>query len=219
MKNAPAKFKTRQVAFLVTISLHLSVIYCLLHLRNNARRVEGHEDSSTLVVFLSQKEDTRHLKESSSIHDQLRQKVVPLQKPTGIENLAPGKSAETSVASAPNIAPAPEPDPSGIRQSGDIVGKALRDVRKIDRDIGKEHPSLADLTPLAAQSKFARAIAAAAKIHETTTETFTLDDGRVMTKVTGPAGTYCVTTDSLDSSSGLDQLQNGLRTIKIRCPK
>jgi hypothetical protein len=96
-----------------------------------------------------------------------------------------------------------------------MILNAIRDIGKIDREIRNAHPKLPAPTPKTDQSRFEKAIAAAAKPRATIMETVTLSDGRKMTKVAGPNGSYCV---MADASNLNDHLPGGVRTQVTTCP-
>ena len=109
-------------------------------------------------------------------------------------------------------APAPSPP------YGDLLSNAKRDIGKIDRDLRKAFPKLLEAAPDSAQARLEKGIAAAAKPTSTSMEDFTSPDGRRMTKVTGPDGTYCVRKEGAGATDGLDTIQNGVRAKTTNCP-
>ncbi len=126
--------------------------------------------------------------------------AMPPTEPIAITLTSPPKSDE----------PIPEPAAGLSQRALDGVGKAVGDLRKegLLPDIGKpEHKP----------DRFEKAIASAARVTETTTETFTGNDGHVITRVSGPGGTYCVMTTLDSDPDGIDRGQRGLAIKKVHC--
>ena len=99
--------------------------------------------------------------------------------------------------------------PEGIR----------RDIGRIDRELRKESPQGSYLGNKNSSTKLEKAIGAAAMPRSVTTETTVSADGRTITKVKGPYGTYCVMLESNSGSDGIDHIQNGVRSKQTTCPE
>ncbi len=102
--------------------------------------------------------------------------------------------------------------------AADMLQNAKRDIGKIDRELRKAYPRLPEAVPDSVQSKLEKGIAAAAKSQTTTIEELVLGDGRRMTKVTGPAGSYCAYKEHNGLTGGRDVIQQGVRTMVTTCP-
>lgn len=99
------------------------------------------------------------------------------------------------------------------------IFNAKRDIGKIDRDLRKDFPKLPQAAPNSMQSRLEKGIAAAAKPGATKMEDMISTDGRRMTKVTGPEGTYCVRKEGAGATDGLDMMQGGVRSKTTNCPE
>ena len=136
-------------------------------------------------------------------------------------DITQSQAPPASVApAAPAIEPKDEPAASAPLRiaPSELIQNAIRDVGKIDQDLRKGSRKLLELAPVTTQSKLEKGIAAAGRPVAITMENFTLADGRRMTKVIGPNGTYCVTTDSIGLTRGLDVMQNGVQSRTTNCP-
>ena len=102
--------------------------------------------------------------------------------------------------------------------TANLLSNAKRDIGKIDRDLRKAYPKLLEAAPDSAQARLEKGIAAAAKPTTFSMEDIISPDGRRMTKVTGPDGTYCVRKEGAGSTDGLDTMQNGVRAKTTNCP-
>lgn len=100
-----------------------------------------------------------------------------------------------------------------------ILGSALREVAKIDRDLRREFPSFPISTPVSIRSKLEGQFALADRHlgEPTRTEQRRLSDGRRITKVTTPSGSYCITQKGAGASDGVDQLQDGSQQRQTSC--
>lgn len=112
-------------------------------------------------------------------------------------------------------------DPSAAAPSlpsaGEMIRNATRDIGRLDKEMRKSYPSLPQSPPKTVQSQLEKGIAAAGRPTTQTMEAKTLADGRRITKVSGPGGTYCVTHDSVANSGGIDQMQNGIQGKVTNC--
>ena len=129
---------------------------------------------------------------------------------------APAQPAEPA---APQEAPAPAVEPAASEVDVDaITVQAKRDAVAFDRATNKDR--LKGITSFE-DRPFARAIAGAFKPRSgiTTTREYVSGDGRRITKVISPYGTYCVI--SLENNSIMSETlgRQGATTRKIACPK
>lgn len=104
---------------------------------------------------------------------------------------------------------------SAAPDADSMILNALRNVGKIDRELRHAHPTLPDSTPNTQQSRLEKGISAAAKAGSIIIKTITLSDGRKMSKVTGPNGSFCA---MVDASNRNDHLAGGVRTQVTTCP-
>lgn len=88
-----------------------------------------------------------------------------------------------------------------------------RIAKESEPDTGKLHGNTPAPSPM---GKLAQGIAAAAKPRQTTMVDIRQGDGRVITKVTGPNGTWCVMASATPSALSRGE---GPRTIPVNCPK
>lgn len=96
------------------------------------------------------------------------------------------------------------------------------EVAKIDEALRKQAPPNVQIQKYERkESRLAQGIAGAYRGDNggETTEQIDLGDGRFMTKVHGPIGTYCVYKETMAVSGGRDQIQSGVRTKVTTCPR
>lgn len=200
---------SRRAIALAVAALHALAIWLLSAHLSTATRPQRAD--STLLML---------------VPDQAKPGRKPLQAPAAASNPANKASLKRTPAEAtPSIVPiaivpaipqesnaaGPEPAPGLSQRALDGVGKAVADLRKegLLPETGKpEHQP----------DRFEKAIASAARVTETTTETFTGNDGHVITRVSGPGGTYCVMTTLDSDPDGMDRGQRGLAIKKVHCP-
>lgn len=139
------------------------------------------------------------------------------QKPSSTTAIEAPKTASTAPELAASIE-VKEPAPVVTAPTGNLLSNAKRDIGKIDRDLRKTYPKLLEAAPDSAQSRLEKGIAAAAKPNAFSMEDIISPDGRRMTKVTGPGGTYCVRKEGAGATDGLDAMQNGVRAKTTNCP-
>jgi hypothetical protein len=206
-----------RIALPLAIALHLFVLYCWM----SNRPVLPEAANRTLIVRLA-----------ASRTQQAIPADKPPAKPAGSK---PDKSRRTAatparpqaiyVTPAPDVAapsaekkeePAAPPAPTVTAE--DMITNARRSAGKIDRDLRKASPKLLEAAPDSIQSKLEKSIAVAAKPRSTTMEEIAYSNGRRMTKIVGPGGTYCVTEEGVGATNGLDMIQNGVRKKTTNCP-
>lgn len=149
-------------------------------------------------------------------------------KPKPADATSHQKGSSTTTIEAPKTAPTTpvlaasievkEPAPVVTAPTANLLSNAKRDIGKIDRDLRKAYPKLLEAAPDSAQARLEKGIAAAAKPTTFSMEDIISPDGRRMTKVTGPDGTYCVRKEGAGSTDGLDTMQNGVRAKTTNCP-
>lgn len=110
-------------------------------------------------------------------------------------------------------------DAPPVSTSSSTIFNAKRDIAKIDRELRKDFPKLPEAAPNSTQSRLEKGIAAAAKPQATTMEDIVSADGRRMTRVVGPNGTYCVRKEGAGATDGLDMIQGGVRAKTTNCPE
>ncbi|WEF32647.1 hypothetical protein [Pseudoduganella chitinolytica] len=116
-------------------------------------------------------------------------------------------AAETAVPAAPPVENAPD--------LPDLLDRAKASARRLASDM----PATKLSPPLTLEQSLGNAIAAAARPRTTTIEELQTADGRPLSKVSGPAGTYCVTRDGFGPSAGRDPFRDGPRDRVVRCPR
>lgn len=130
------------------------------------------------------------------------------------------------ISATPN--PAPENSPVPAKPTVDpITGAGLprlsyAEVAKIAEELHKQAPPNVQVQKYERkESRLALGIAGAYRGDNggETTEQIDLGDGRFMTKVRGPLGTYCVYKETMAVSGGRDQIQSGVRTKVTTCPR
>jgi hypothetical protein len=109
------------------------------------------------------------------------------------------------------------PSAAAPPSTDDLMQKAIRDVGKIDRELRQSSPTLMQGSPNSVQSRLEKGIASAARANRTTVVEKTLGDGRRVTKVSGPGGSYCVTSESVGATDGIDRIQEGMHGKVTNC--
>jgi hypothetical protein len=95
-----------------------------------------------------------------------------------------------------------------------MILDAKRNIGRIDREVNKL------LTPPeqnSVQSRLEQGIAAAARPDRTSMLERNYSDGRKITKVSSPLGTYCVVQDSIGAADGIDRMQRGTHAKVTNC--
>jgi hypothetical protein len=98
-----------------------------------------------------------------------------------------------------------------------VAGRAKAGVGRVYRELLTEDRS--QRAPIANETPFARAIAAAFIPRSTTIEEVVMADGRRMSKVSGPRGTYCVVMESSNSAARDPFKYGGSQMKTMSCPQ
>lgn len=123
----------------------------------------------------------------------------------------------TAAVAAPTAVPAP-PSPLPVEDPPDVTDLLDR-AKASARRLASELPANKASAPLTLEQSLGNAIAAAARPRTTTIEELQTADGRPLSKVSGPAGTYCVMRDGFGPSAGRDPFRDGPRDRVVRCPR
>lgn len=108
------------------------------------------------------------------------------------------------------------PEPAKTRESMDgLRERILSQARAIAHEMT---PRGSSMSVLSRQDQLAQGIAAAFKPRSTSFEELRAADGSPITKVSGPAGTYCIMRDS-NLGGGHDTIRDGVRDKVVRCPR
>ncbi|MBC7500107.1 MAG: hypothetical protein H7315_06380 [Herminiimonas sp.] len=233
------KRRLGQLIFAVTIGVHIAAIYLSLTIKGLP--VSSPSRFDPLTVMLIQAPENQAVTHKSAV---IKSAPVPeskiTNKTTTTTSAAPSKSAiqsskngfSPSAMRAPSqvvvqsrenpVAPpatpgqeTPENLPSVPSGADSMILNALRNIGKIDRELRHAHPKLPDAIPDTQQSRLEKGIGAAAKAGSIKIETITFSDGRKMTKVTGPNGSYCA---MVDTSNRNENLASGVRAQVTTCP-
>lgn len=153
----------------------------------------------------------------------------PAQRPQAHASLRIGTTTvqqqqQEQVADAQTEQPVPVPPSEGMnwqepaKNRDNIAG--LRDrVLSQARQMAHEMAPRGEIAPaLSRQERLAHGIAAAFKTRTTTFEELRAADGSPITKVSGPAGTYCIMRDT-NLGAGHDTIRDGARDKSVRCPR
>lgn len=163
--------------------------------------------------------------------------------PANIKPTAPAKATVVRMIlpplpNIPNIpntptAPIPAHGTHDTPQSPVVTNFSRDDLAKISQEIAKEAEKEAEKTVApnhivqkysAEDTRLGKGIKAAYRGGGTTMVTTTLPDGRVLTKIVGPGGTYCASKDSVGATAGRDQIKDGVRdhmklSLTGECPR
>ena len=155
---------------------------------------------------------------------------LPLMRPLPPMQPAPARPvppATPATASAPPAAAPAAPAAAPTRRADDILQQARRDVGAIDRDLRADGLKRKLITAPAdtAATRLAKgfddaAAAAPNRWFEAPKVEALLDPGgygRRMYRVTGAAGTYCITVESNHAPDGLDSMKNGIHQKVTDC--
>jgi hypothetical protein len=159
-------------------------------------------------------------------------RVIPPTAPKANSKKSFHKHSETPLRHpliSPNTALPPRSEPNKdkddtneVKDSGMSFGVLpegiRRDIGRIHRELRKESPMRSHLGNNTSSTKLEKAIGAAAISRSVTMETTVSADGRTITKVKGPYGTYCLILESNSSSDGIDHTQIGVRSKQTSCP-
>jgi hypothetical protein len=104
--------------------------------------------------------------------------------------------------------------------TGALSADGKRELAHAAQALRKESYFPADFNVHAKPDKLAQGIAAAYRGDGSTSMTnIKLPDGRVMTKVSGPLGSYCVYKQANNLTGSFDVMQGGIRTMVTTCPQ
>lgn len=110
---------------------------------------------------------------------------------------------------------APPPPENGL-QMPDLLERAKASARRVAPEVLPASKAPAALT---LEQSLGNAIAAAARPRTTTIEELQTADGRPLSKISGPGGTYCVTREGFGPGAGRDPFRDGARDRVVRCPR
>lgn len=115
----------------------------------------------------------------------------------------PRPAAPAAEAKPQAVPPAPaSPASPPVRDSEQLILDARRSAGRIDHELRRDFPFA---TQAPSTSKLERGIAAAARPERSSLAEKTLPDGRRITKVSGPGGTYCVIEGNVGTPGGVQQ--------------
>jgi hypothetical protein len=142
---------------------------------------------------------------------------VPVVPPTSIARRGPMPTSPPAPTGAAEYAvPAPPSQVDSVPDVPDLLDRAKASARRLARDM---EPATQAAAPLTLEQSLGNAIAAAARPRTTTIEELKTADGRPLSRVSGPAGTYCVAGDGFGPSAGRDPFRDGPRDRVVRCPR
>ncbi|GJI92823.1 hypothetical protein RugamoR1_59860 [Rugamonas sp. R1(2021)] len=116
---------------------------------------------------------------------------------------------------------APPPDPFALpaKPDEDLRQRALKSAAAVDKQLRKEAWNPRDKFVANDQTALAAKIGGAyIGGGSVTYEEVSLPDGRHMTKIHGPAGTYCAYMESNALTGGRDPFRDGVKTKVGTCP-
>jgi hypothetical protein len=204
----------RHVIVLAVAVLHALAIWLLTaHLSATSQSHVPDADTAAVTIILAKAKPSPEQNPPQATREAAKSIVKAVPKPT---------DAARQMREAEPISIAPPSPPSNDKPPRDAVPgltqKALDSVGMVVGELRKDG-TLPDISKLEIKpNRFEKAIASAARINETTTETFTGNDGHVITRVSGPDGTYCVMTTLDSDPDGMDRAQRGLAIKKVHCP-
>lgn len=151
----------------------------------------------------------------------VREAPVLASRPAPVEELAPVPPAVPQAITQT----APPPDPFAVpdrpaKPDDDLRQRSLQVAGATDKQIRKEAWNPHDKFVANDQTVLAAKIAGAHRGRDSgvTYEEVTLADGRHMTKIHGPAGTYCAYMESNAVTGGRDPFRDGVKTKVGTCP-
>ena len=207
------------MALVFTIALHLLAIYFWPAMsRHPAMRVPS--DPALFVFLRPSQSPPMHIEKSELKKYEVRGSAPPKQRRTSESRVEPLPITTASPGLPPSGSEANPQSanvPSTANRMDDILSITKRDIGKIDRDLRKEFPKLQGVAPNSIQARLSNGIAAAAKPSATMMQEKVLSDGRRITKVSGPGGSYCVQTNSVGATDGVDQMQRGIPLKVTNC--
>jgi hypothetical protein len=154
---------------------------------------------------------------------------------TKITSNTPPRQAEApkirsipTVTAPPSLEAPPNPVTGNQKPEATLphtTGLIHTDLAKITRELEKESKENLPPNRLAekygtTESKLAQGIAQAYRGSNAMVSmtNITLPDGRIMTKVSGPLGSYCAFLEPVNGRGGRDPIQGGVRTLVVTCP-
>jgi hypothetical protein len=137
---------------------------------------------------------------------------------------APSPASQPVPATVPQAITqtAPPPDPFALpaKPDEDLRQRSLKSAAAVDKQLRKEAWNPRDKFVANDQTALAANIGGAyiGRDSSMTVEEVTLPDGRLMTKIHGPAGTYCAYKESNAVTGGRDPFRDGVKTKIGTCP-
>lgn len=214
----------KSISLILAICLHLFVVYILLTMRTSVITEIAPVSGDMKVYFTPLKLHEFSQASITSLPMLMPHLISAKKKQVAIKN----RTAPRTISSMPTdkiVVPTHEKiptsiaPPTAIPSADDMILNAKRDIGKINRELRNAFPKLPPATVDTAQSRLEKGIAAAAKSQALGMEELTLSDGRKMTKVVGSGGTYCISTDSVGASDGIDYMQSGVKKKMTNCPR
>ena len=216
--HSPENSRFLRIAFVLAIGLHLIALYGPWKLTPSAS--PALIDKPVLRVSILTPQNSRRETSSVATGPQQPAASAGVARERKVKRGTPDVAQAPGTSAADPVEQAAPPAASGPRLNvDDILGSVRRDASTIDREARAAAPNrLPSLNNSSSRSKFEQSFTAAGVSRSVTLETITLADGRKMTKVIGPHGTYCVTMESNSGAGGLDPTQNGIRKKTTTCP-
>ncbi len=204
------------IALLLTGAVHIAAFHAVF--RTPLPLLAREKKTDMLTVRLHpippQQKDSPHSAPMFPVPDKHTADIKPAKKPDEKQAASSNDAATVQEMNAPSSTPAIA---SPSIHVDDMIESAKRSIGKIDKDLRKDAPWATPAPSKPAQSPLEKAIVSAGKPASPTLAEKTLSDGRRVTKVSGPGGTYCVLHGTVAASGGVDQIQHGIQSKVTNC--
>ena len=208
---------------LLAVVLHVLALYLFAQSRSDVTRFPIQETAIKIRLIqqprpeMAKAEEPVRIRARESSKDaRSRDHAMPTPvaafSEADLPDASPGRSDRSPLVSAD------DKNTERKNSSSALATTALEAAGKVDRDLRQQLPRHLHKGSQVSAPQLGKAIEAAALKAANTTEEVTFPDGRRMTKVYGPTGTYCIFTRSVGTTAGLDVIQDGMQQFSGTCP-
>jgi hypothetical protein len=219
--DQPWRPQRRLAALALTAAVHLALAWAWLLARHPALPAPDETRSAIQWLWLKPDAPAAPLPAEPAIPKARAGRAASVRSPAP-QPAAPPAPQQADPFAAPAAAPATAPT-----RLEALLGRAKRDIGKIDQELRKERRGLIQAPPDSAQLRMQRGVAEAAdlaanKWYQAPKITELVDPGgygRKRYRVVGAGGTYCVTYESNHAPDAIDAMKNGIKAKVTSCPR
>ena len=203
--------KGRPLALAAIAAVHV-LLLPLLFAADGKRSVSPTEPARRMLIVLTTRPQERQPRPVSPAHARVPSPRIQVRLPAPV----PLATAAMEPLEAAYVIPEASVPIAGVIDAATI---ALRSAGAIDRQLRQELPDVEGGALTAGGDRLAAAIASAHVYRGGAhMEEIKLSDGRVVTKVVSSLGVYCMAMQS-NAGAAFDPIRNGVKTVKVACPR